>query len=459
MSQKIFINFSGSIDNSDPSLIQRQKILNFTAKAYANIDKTIAWTREDLLDTEFYQNNREILDSPRGAGYWAWKPYIILETLKQAQSDDWVIYCDVGKPFRRGDLERYGNANIGNAMYTPVDALIDFARKHNGFTPGVWIPHYGMAHVWTKRDCFVVMDCDNSKFHNAPHVQAGYSAWSNSDASIAFLEEWLHWCCNSIAISDDENTLGKPNLQKFRDHRHDQAILSNLVVKKNIQPFGPREKSLNGYRNFNLIIRHMMLSTSLQKVGRQFSTLFRSAELPAFLQEFIQLLFLCEISVEDKNTRILIQAEHDLSKWQLALPQATIDFSTQQNPSPENGKSYDGVFISKAQHQHLSPTIFSNLYDSLKPGGFILFGPFNGQRDETPATDGTLAQFIAWLHLHQCFPENFGSNEMQRANALTSGSIVNPLIAPLNDGKTCYAAMVKPKMYLPDLLTSELSIQ
>ena len=457
MSQRVFINFSGSIDGVDPSLSLRQKILNITAKKFAHIDKTIAWTRQDILHTEFYKNNKEILDSPRGAGYWAWKPYIILETLKQAKPDDWVIYCDVGKPFRRGDPERNGNTDIGNAMYTPIDALIDYAIQQDGFTPGVWIPHYGLAHVWTKRDCFVVMSCDSAEFHNAPHVQAGYSAWSKSDASIAFLEEWLSWCCNPTAITDADNILGKPNSKNFRDHRHDQAILSNLVIKKGIQPFGPKERSLNGYRNFNLIIRHMMLAGALKNLRQQFSTLFNSSELPAFSKEFIELLFLSEIG-SNNSVELLLQAEHDILKWQHALPNASIDFLTQDNRLPQQHKQqkqFDGIFISRAQQQHLSRRVFANLYHSLKPGGFLFVGPYKGNKNDSPSTTGTFSEFIAWLHLHQCFPQDCGANANQRPHALTSGSIVNPIVTYLNNDKTCYAAMVKPKMYLPDLLTSE----
>ena len=56
MSQRFFINFSGSVDGTDQSLSLRQKILNITAKKFAHIDRTIAWTRQDILHTEFYKN-------------------------------------------------------------------------------------------------------------------------------------------------------------------------------------------------------------------------------------------------------------------------------------------------------------------------------------------------------------------------------------------------------------------
>ena len=451
MAKKIFINFSGSIDNQDKHLVNRQKLLNITASRYANIDEVIAWTRDDILNSDFYKKNQTILDNPRGAGFWAWKPYIILETLKKSAKDDWVIYCDVGKPFRRGDKCRSGNNNIGNAFYTPVDAMIEYAHKHKGFTPGVWIPHYGLAYVWTKRDCFVGMDCDSSVYHNSPHVQAGYSAWSNSDASIAFLEEWLRWCQNPDIITDNENVLGKANLEHFRDHRHDQSILTNLCIKHHVKIFGPKERSLNGYRNFNLILRHMMLSQSHEQVLNTFNSLFsgQTARLPAFLRELLSLLFLTELT---EKPRILLQADLDVLAWQKALPTACIDLFTETAQLKKHNRKYDGIFITRANQQQLNKQVFGELYSALKPGGLLLFGSFPGNKNDAPDAVGTFSQLMAWLHKNQCLPKGCGDMADQRPNALTSGSIVNPLISYFNNGASCFATLVKPKMYLLDHL-------
>lgn len=453
MSKKIFINFSGSIGKIDYDLVNRQKLLNISANKFANIDETIAWTREDLIDSDFYKNNQSILNSPRGAGYWAWKPYIILQTLKKSAPNDWVIYCDVGKPFRRGDPLRSGNNAIGNAIYTPVDAMIAYAKLNSGFTPGVWIPHYGLAHVWTKRDCFVAMGCDEEKYHQSPHVQAGYSAWSNSKESINFLEEWLRWCCDEKVISDNKNILGKPNSDKFRDHRHDQAIMSNLVVKKGIKPYGPKKKSLNGYRNINLILRHMMLSSSHQTLKQQFSELFKGQEqeLPTFLQEIINLLFLTEIK-KPGQLKILIQPDHNALAWQTCLPDALIDI-LQINNNDQKLKEYDGVFITRANQQYLNKQFLGTLYQSIKPGGTLIVGPYAANKEDQPKQDGTFSELITWIEKNQRLPNNCGSLADQKQNALTSGSTVNPLIIRLNESKSCYATFVKPKIYLIKHLT------
>lgn len=452
MTKKTFISFSGSIDSDGTDLVNRQKLLNATASKYANIDEVIAWTREDILHTDFYKKNQEILDNPRGAGYWAWKPYIILETLKKSGKDDWVIYCDVGKPFRKGDDIRSGNNNIGNTFFTPVDVLLEYAKQNKGFTPGVWIPHYGLAHIWTKRDCFVGMDCDSSIYHNSPHVQAGYSAWSNSDASIAFLEEWLRWCQEPSIITDNKNIHGKPNLEHFRDHRHDQSILTNLCVKHDITLFGPKDRSLNGYRNFNLIIKHMMLSRSHQQEQQLFSRLFsgKNPELPSFLQEILALLFLTELTQKSPKPNILLHADLDVLTWQRALPDVSIDLFNEASQRQKQDKKYEGIFITKANPHQLNKRIFSELYSALEPGSLLLFGSYPGHKNDEPLIDGTFSQFIAWLHRYQRLPEGFGDISDQRPNALTSGSIVNPLISYFNNDTSCFATLVKPKMYLLD---------
>jgi hypothetical protein len=42
------------------------------------------WTQAKLRETEFYSANRAILDQARGAGYWLWKPYIVLQALLES---------------------------------------------------------------------------------------------------------------------------------------------------------------------------------------------------------------------------------------------------------------------------------------------------------------------------------------------------------------------------------------
>lgn len=452
MSQVYFISFSGSTEGNDRCLENRQRLLHKTAQRFGNIDEDIAWQRDDLLQTNFYINNRRILDEPRGAGLWAWKPYIILETLKKLKPDDWVIYNDIGKPFRRGDNVRSGNMDIGNTIYTPVNSIIEFASNHNGFTPGVWIPHYGLAHMWTKRDCFVGMGCDQQRFHLSPHVQAGYSAWSNRKQSINFLQEWLKWCKIPAIISDHTNIYAKPNFSDFREHRHDQSILSNLTVKHELTLFGSKEQSLAGYRNFNFILRHMLLEQAYQKARQQFQLLFdkKQPELPTFLEELISLQFLTECR---KGDHILIDSEADSLVWQKGLPELSIDLYTAEKQKPvKNSKlsqnHYAGIFIPNTRASALNKSLLDKLYQALRPGGMLLLGRYTGCDPERAAINGDFGDLVNWINQQQRLPENCGSSLDQRQNALTLGNALNPIEASITHGESCYLILIKPKTYL-----------
>ena len=49
------------------------------------------YNREHLEKTKFYQDNKELLDQSKGAGWWLWKPYYILETLKSAETNEFTL--------------------------------------------------------------------------------------------------------------------------------------------------------------------------------------------------------------------------------------------------------------------------------------------------------------------------------------------------------------------------------
>jgi hypothetical protein len=147
-----------------------------------------------------YRANIPIFSANKGAGYWAWKPLIILDALK---SSDEVVYLD--------------------SSVVPVDkeTICDFVK----FTDRLCSIEYADVNkIWTKRACFVGMNCDYEKYWDAKHVWAGVV--SAKDSSI--VEEWKYYCLQYDIISDSpcEN-----NFLEFKDHRHDQSILANIIIK------------------------------------------------------------------------------------------------------------------------------------------------------------------------------------------------------------------------------------
>ncbi len=218
-----------------------------TAKQAGGIDEIVLWNSDAWSQREFYRRHHDVAGRRPGAGYWIWKPFIILELLKNVAEDDVVFYCDAG---RRG----------GYRIRTGVGPLVDWVKSADGgFLPGCYIPERGSNGIWTKRDCFFYMNCDEKKYWDHCQIQATFSVWRRTEKSLMFLQEWLDCCCDARLITDDPNTCGLANLDGFVAHRHDQSILTNLVLKHEIICYGSpsEELPLDIQKDINFLIARM----------------------------------------------------------------------------------------------------------------------------------------------------------------------------------------------------------
>lgn len=197
-----------SYSTSQYRLAQRALCLSGRANG---VDRCISFTGKDLAKTEFYRKNKTILDHPRGGGYWLWKPYYILETLKQLPENDILIYADAGIIFRKSVTH----------LTNLVSGENDVALFYNGVK----------AAAYTKRDVFIALNCDKAAYHDAPLIHAGLQVYRKTKTSLAFAEEVLASCLMEGLITDAPNIHGLPDLPGFIENRHDQSIFS-LVAHK-----------------------------------------------------------------------------------------------------------------------------------------------------------------------------------------------------------------------------------
>ena len=202
--------------------------LNESARRFG-IDNINSYDFETIRSTVFYTENKNILDAPKGVGYWLWKPYIILETMRKLEEGDVVVYSDCG-------IE----------LIAPIDPLIRICKEEQ---PVVLFANGNLVNsMWTKRDCFILMDCDHKKYWRANQCDAAFSLFRKSPQAIQFLNEWLQYGRDERIITGRPNTLGKKNLPDFIEHRWDQSILSLLAAKHRFTYFRVPTQYGNHYK-------------------------------------------------------------------------------------------------------------------------------------------------------------------------------------------------------------------
>lgn len=205
-----------------------------------------------VTNIQFYNDNKDILKIERGAGLWLWKPHIISEYLRNYCLDgDILIYSDAGVEF------------INN-----VNHIIDRMDQD------VWLFGNMFEHEhWCKRECLDMMgmNCidaedDQVYYPYGKQVQASVIFIRVSPFSRKFIKEWLLWCQMPGNIDDTFD----PAIQhpQFKEHRHDQAILTNLAIKHDIKLHywpasynnGAFEYSTDGYDrnvdNYPILFNH-----------------------------------------------------------------------------------------------------------------------------------------------------------------------------------------------------------
>ena len=202
--------------------VETQRRLAATAAATGDFDTIESWSPDRLRETRYYQANREILDRSRGAGNWAWKPYIIAQALERRRDGDFIVFTDTGMQA------------IGDDPMPPVAPLLTWlAGAERRVAVGVL--HGKPQRAWTKRDCFVLMECDSERYWNADQIQATWIAFMVSPATRLLVAEWLRYAGDARVVTDMPNQMGLADLDGFIDHRFDQSILSNLIYKLDLE--------------------------------------------------------------------------------------------------------------------------------------------------------------------------------------------------------------------------------
>lgn len=196
-------------------------VLRHTALDVGGADRVTVFTEKDV---EPWFAEHPDLRSTKGYGWWSWKPYVILECLRDTQPGDVVVYCDAGIEFV-ASLEPYVEAVKDITLFRLGEhESIDYRNKN-----------------WTKPHA--LRECPESA--DVPQLTAAIQVYRHTPATVRFLEEWRALCSRADLI-DDTLTETPPGYQA---HRWDQSLLTMVAVRWGVPCF--RDPSQYGKNDTN----------------------------------------------------------------------------------------------------------------------------------------------------------------------------------------------------------------
>ncbi len=191
------------------------------------MDDVIIYGLKDLDNAFYHYILRPLMnDTGRGCGWWAWKPYIIFEQISLMQDGDILIYCDAG------------NEIVDNVNHIISKMDEDIFLFSNGWQHSHWCKKevadaINKPEIWASVNKYeeVEMENDYNEYFTHKQVQASSIFFRVNQKTKDFVQEWYAW---SIMPGMIDNTPRGPQFPEFREHRHDQAILTCLQIKYGI---------------------------------------------------------------------------------------------------------------------------------------------------------------------------------------------------------------------------------
>lgn len=208
---KVLVNFASH------SFAGVQKENSKQGVEIAHFERVIEYTPESL-SAEFKEKNAAILGHEKGCGYWVWLPYILLDAMDKTQEGDYIFYCNSGATW----------LNDVKFLVDELEALRSFALLFYSYDDRAGTPFERML---TRRDAFVLMECDSPEYANTCQLFAGYMLFRNCKETREFLSQYLAYCQDPRILVPGENVCSKENYPDFREHMSNQSILSLLAKK------------------------------------------------------------------------------------------------------------------------------------------------------------------------------------------------------------------------------------
>lgn len=195
------------------------QILNSQTAIQFGADRVFQLNISSVPDS-FIHAHQSVFSENKGAGFWLWKPKLILDTLTTLTLGDVLVYLDAGNHFV-GELKKFASSAL---------SLSDVAAPMLSCC---------IESDWTKADTFSALGAEEGAIAESPQIGAFLILLRKSDISVKFVAEWLQYCERAHLLTDTQSV--RPNRPTFIKHTHDQSIFSVLFKKFAFQSFPLRD--------------------------------------------------------------------------------------------------------------------------------------------------------------------------------------------------------------------------
>jgi hypothetical protein len=205
--KKYFLSFC---DTKFANTLQRLK----TQAENMNVFDHILCLNEKFFGKDFMDANAEFVNkNKRGYGYWIWKSYFVLKILNNMNDGDLLVYADGGCSLNPNGLPRL-NEYFQIVNQSPLGIL--------SFQMGA------IEKEWTKMDLFLELDCQKDEVMNSGQLIGTTFIMRKCDHVLKIFQKVYELCQkDNYHFLDDSPSLVM-NCSTFKEHRHDQSILSLL---------------------------------------------------------------------------------------------------------------------------------------------------------------------------------------------------------------------------------------
>ena len=192
-----------------------------------------------LNEDSIISDNKKILElkksskKSRGYGYWFWKPFLILDIMKNLQEGDIIHYLDIGCHLQLDGIDRFREyLDIVENNNKGILAFQYYSLKEN-LNLNINFP-LREEFKYTKADLLDFFSViDNKEITNTPQFWAGNFFIKKNDFTINFLNTWLNTIILNPNLINDTPSI-KKNFEGFIENRHDQSVFSILCKKSKV---------------------------------------------------------------------------------------------------------------------------------------------------------------------------------------------------------------------------------